>query len=134
MNRHSFTFRTKAANYKGRTYQVTAEKGNTKRCLTLMPYSGISSPCLMRMPLEWHWQPMRRLCCLTLMPMEWQCMAVHEKAALFNEDAHEVVSAAREEAASALFNADAHGVAVHMAVHEKAALFNADAHEFSGIL
>ena len=38
--------------------------------------------------------------CLTLMPMEWQCMAAREKAALF-KDAHEVVLAAREEAASA---------------------------------
>ena len=51
--------------------------------------------------------------CLTRMPVEWQSMAAREKAALFNEDAHEVALAAREEAASALFNADAHGVVVH---------------------
>ena len=62
-----------------------------------------------RMPMKWHRQLVRRLRarCLTLMPMEWQCMAVREKAALFNVNAHEVALTAREEAASAMSNADA---------------------------
>ena len=76
MNRHSFTSRTKAANYIGKTSQVDPEKATTKRCLTFDAHTAALAA--------------REAAARASLNADalGAALAAREKAELFNADAH----------------------------------------------